>query len=61
LHLSVERSRTVLRYLAALGVDERRFQIAGFSDTMPVATNDTEAGRAANRRVDIIIIDDGHL
>ncbi|MDR2542701.1 MAG: flagellar motor protein MotB [Treponema sp.] len=59
--LSIERSRAVLRYLAALGINERRFQIAGFSDTAPVASNDTEEGRAANRRVDIIIIDEGHL
>jgi len=59
--LSVQRSRAVLRYLSAIGVDERRFQIAGFADTMPVASNDTEEGRALNRRVDVIIIDDGHL
>jgi len=60
-HLSVERSREVLRYLSALGVEERRFQISGFADTSPVASNQTAEGRAANRRVDIIIIDDGHL
>jgi chemotaxis protein MotB len=59
--LSSERSRAVLRYLAAIGIDERRFQIAGFADTMPVSTNDTEEGRANNRRVDIIIVDEGHL
>ena len=60
-HLSVERSRMVLRYLADFGVDERRFQIAGFADTMPVASNETEQGRAFNRRVDIVIIDAAHL
>jgi len=59
--LSVERSRSILRYLAALGVDERRFQITGFADTMPTSSNDTEEGRANNRRVDIIILDEGHL
>jgi len=59
--LSVERSRSVLRYLSDLGVDESRFQIAGFAATVPVASNDTEAGRANNRRVDIIILDEGHL
>jgi len=59
--LSSERSRAVLRYLAALGVDERRFQIAGFADTAPLASNETEEGRAINRRVDVIIIDEGHL
>jgi len=60
-HLSVERSRAVLRYLTALGIDEKRFQIAGFADTVPVASNDTEEGKASNRRVDIIILNEGHL
>ena len=59
--LSTERSRAVLRYLSAIGVDERRFQIAGFADTMPVSTNATPEGRANNRRVDVIILDEGHL
>jgi len=59
--LSSERSRVILRYLAALGVDERRFQIAGFADTVPVAPNDSEEGRAFNRRVEVIILDEGHL
>jgi chemotaxis protein MotB len=59
--LSSERSRAILRYLAAIGIDERRFQIAGFADTVPIAGNDTPEGRAYNRRVDLIILDDGHL
>ena len=60
-HLSSERARAVLRYVADFGVDERRFQIAGFADTVPVASNLTDDGRAYNRRVDIVIIDEGHL
>jgi len=60
-HLSVERSRAVLRYLSALGIDENRFQITGFAATMPISSNDTEEGRANNRRVDVIILDEGHL
>jgi chemotaxis protein MotB len=59
--LSVERSRSILLYLAGLGVDEKRFQIAGFADTMPVSTNETPEGRQNNRRVDVIILDEGHL
>jgi len=59
--LSSERSRAVLRYLVAIGLDERRFQIAGFADTMPVSSNDTEEGRKNNRRVDVVILDPGHL
>ena len=59
--LSAARSINVLHYLADLGIDERRFQVTGFADTAPVASNDTPEGRAYNRRVDIIIIDDAHL
>ena len=59
--LSTERSRAVLRYLSAIGVNENRFQLAGFAATMPVSTNETEEGRSNNRRVDIIILDEGHL
>jgi chemotaxis protein MotB len=59
--LSTARSISVLRYLTDLGVDERRFQVAGFAATMPIASDDTAEGRAYNRRVDIIVLDDGHL
>ena len=59
--LSVERSRAVLKYLVGVGVQEEYFQIAGFSSTAPIASNDTPEGRAMNRRVDLIILDAGHL
>jgi chemotaxis protein MotB len=59
--LSAMRSIAVLQYLTAAGVAEDRFQVAGFADTMPVSRNDTPEGRANNRRVDIIILDDAHL
>jgi chemotaxis protein MotB len=59
--LSAMRSIAVLQYLAAANVSESRFQVAGFADTMPVSRNDTAEGRANNRRVDIIILDDAHL
>ncbi|MDR0584752.1 MAG: flagellar motor protein MotB [Treponema sp.] len=59
--LSTARSISILHYLADLGIEERRFQVAGFADTVPLSTNDTPEGRANNRRVDVIILDDGHL
>jgi chemotaxis protein MotB len=59
--LSAMRSIAVLQYLAAATVPESRFQVAGFADTMPVSRDDTAEGRANNRRVDIIILDDAHL
>jgi chemotaxis protein MotB len=59
--LSSARAIAVLRYLSAIGVQENHFQVAGFADTMPVSDNNTREGRAYNRRVDIIILDEGHL
>jgi chemotaxis protein MotB len=59
--LSTARSISVLHYLTDIGVEENRFQVAGFADTVPVSRNDTPQGRAYNRRVDIIVLDDGHL
>jgi len=59
--LSAARSISILHYLTDLGVEEKRFQIAGFADTVPIASNDTPEGRAYNRRVDVIILDDAHL
>jgi chemotaxis protein MotB len=59
--LSTARSISVLHYLTDIGIDEKRFQVAGFADTAPVARNDTPEGRAYNRRVDIIVLDEGHL
>ncbi|MDR2740318.1 MAG: flagellar motor protein MotB [Treponema sp.] len=59
--LSTARSISVLHYLTDIGVEERRFQVAGFASTAPVASDDTPEGRAYNRRVDVIILDEGHL
>jgi chemotaxis protein MotB len=59
--LSSARAIAVLHFLTDLGVDEKRFQVAGFADTMPLVSNATREGRAYNRRVDVVIIDDGHL
>ena len=59
--LSAARAMNVLHYLADFGVDERRFSIAGYADTRPMFSNDTPEGRAYNRRVDIIILDEGHF
>jgi chemotaxis protein MotB len=59
--LSADRSINVLHYLTDIGIDEQRFQVAGFADTVPLSPNTTPEGRANNRRVDIIILDEGHL
>jgi chemotaxis protein MotB len=59
--LSSRRSISVLHYLTDIGVEENRFQVAGFADTMPIAPNNTPEERAYNRRVDVVILDEGHL
>ena len=59
--LSATRAVNVLHYLADYGVRENDFSVAGYSDTRPKFSNDTAEGRAYNRRVDIIILDEGHF
>ncbi len=59
--LSTERATNVLHYLVDFGVREEQFQVAGFADTVPLADNDTPEGRAYNRRVDVVILTEGHL
>jgi chemotaxis protein MotB len=59
--LSAMRSINVLHYLTDLGISEKRFQVAGFADTVPVSNDNTPEGRAYNRRVDIVILDEAHL
>jgi chemotaxis protein MotB len=59
--LSTARSIAVLHYLSALGIDENNFQVAGFAATMPLSSDLTAEGRMNNRRVDVVILDEGHL
>ncbi len=59
--LSTARALGVLHYLSDFGVPEQRFQVSGLAATVPIADDSTEEGRAYNRRVDIIILDDAHL
>ncbi len=54
--LSESRARTVADYLAMRGVSEARIRSKGFGETMPVADNAAEEGRAKNRRVEIKIV-----
>ncbi len=59
--LSAARAVNVLHYLSDFGVDEQKFSIAGYADTRPMFSNETREGQAYNRRVDIIILDEGHF
>ena len=54
--LSAARSISMMEVMAArFNVDRQRVAIVGFADTAPQTPNDTEEGRARNRRVDIVI------
>lgn len=49
--LSVKRANSLKTYLASLGLDETRIDIAGYGEKRHIASNQTELGRAKNRRV----------
>ena len=51
LNLSIERTKTVRDALIAEGLDPAIFTYKAYGGTMPIASNDTEEGRAQNRRV----------
>lgn len=51
--LSERRAESVMKYLISLGCDPAMIYSMGLGKSMPVADNQTEAGRAANRRVEI--------
>ncbi len=54
--LSENRARAVSRYLSTQGVSPVRIATMGYGETQPIADNETENGRAANRRVEIRIV-----
>ena len=54
--LSERRAQSVASYLESRGVQAARIGTRGFGETQPIAPNDTEEGRAANRRVEIRIV-----
>jgi len=54
LRLSLARARSVRRYLASqYGVPESRLVVAGYGESMPIASNTTRTGKQLNRRVEI--------
>jgi flagellar motor protein MotB len=46
----------VADYLVSLQVNPQRMAVQGFADTQPIAPNNTEAGKAQNRRVEIRLV-----
>ena len=52
--LSQDRADAVVAWLARRGVDDERLTARGYGETMPVADNGSDSGRAQNRRVEIV-------
>lgn len=56
LKLSEQRADAVKSYLASKGLNVSRFQVVGMGEADPIADNETDAGRAQNRRVEFSIV-----
>jgi outer membrane protein OmpA-like peptidoglycan-associated protein len=54
--LSQRRAQSVADYLSAHGVVHARIGLHGYGESQPVASNETDAGRAQNRRVEIKVV-----
>jgi chemotaxis protein MotB len=54
--LSTARATTIVRYLQSRGVNPSLMKATGYGEYNPIASNDTEAGRAQNRRIAILLV-----
>jgi OmpA-OmpF porin, OOP family len=55
-NLSQGRSQSVVDYLISKGIDPARLEARGYGESKPVETNETEEGRAINRRVEFTVL-----
>jgi OmpA-OmpF porin, OOP family len=53
--LSEKRAQAVAEYLVKVGLPADRFTAVGYGSTQPVASNDTDEGKAQNRRIDFVV------
>jgi len=56
LSLSQNRSQSVVDYISSKGIAKSRLKAKGFGESKPIDTNDTDAGRANNRRVEFTVL-----
>ncbi len=57
--LSLQRAQSVVVYLVRRGVPAARLEARGFGETVPIASEESAAGREANRRVEFRLMDPG--
>jgi OmpA-OmpF porin, OOP family len=55
LDLSKRRAEAVTSYIGEAGIDTSRITSAGYGESKPVASNDTQEGRAQNRRIEFVV------
>jgi OOP family OmpA-OmpF porin len=53
--LSEKRAQAVTDFLVKAGLPANRFTAIGYGSTQPVASNDTDEGKAQNRRIDFVV------
>jgi OmpA-OmpF porin, OOP family len=53
--LSEKRAQAVMDYLVKAGLPANRFSPIGYGSTQPIASNDTDEGKAQNRRIDFVV------
>jgi OOP family OmpA-OmpF porin len=58
LELSRRRAQAVVDFLVARGEDPNRFVVTAYGDTRPIADNSTPEGRARNRRIEFIALEE---
>lgn len=58
--LSTARSFSVIRFFLNKGISPKRLVAHGFGEFRPIFSNDTEDGRARNRRIEITVVRAGH-
>ena len=55
-HLSENRAKSVMDYLAAVGVEPTRMTAVGYGQSKPRVPNDTDAHRLQNRRIEVVVV-----
>ncbi len=53
--LSEKRAQSVVDYLVKAGLPADRFTAVGYGSTQPIASNETDEGKAQNRRIEFVV------